>query len=235
MGWEEPRERGSYFMTTAEGPDRWRERLVEGRIGFHQDEMNSHLLQYWPSLVLPEQARVLVPLCGKSSDMLWLRRRGHEVVGVELSAIACRAFFEENELPYSERIQGRHRIFSGEGAGLGLELICGDLFALDSEQVGPIQAWYDRAAVVALPGAKWSAYAGLLASLLPSGAPGLMVTFEYPQQEREGPPFSVGIDDVTRYFGGSFEVDLVKRFDRTEGNRWELTQVFEPVITLVRL
>jgi len=222
-------------MTEAETPARWRERWVEGRIGFHQDEMNPHLLAHWPSLVPSGEARVLVPLCGKTSDMLWLRERGHDVVGVELSDIACRAFFEENELPFAERREGEHHVFSSTGEGAGIELICGDLFALRPEQVGPVQAWYDRAAVVALPDSLWSAYAGLLASLLSPGAAGLMVTFEYPQEEREGPPYSVSIEDVIRHFGGSFQVDLAERLDRTEGNRWELTEVFEAVISLARL
>ncbi len=32
--------------------------------------------------------RVLVPLCGKTPDLLWLAEQGNEIVGVELSEIA---------------------------------------------------------------------------------------------------------------------------------------------------
>jgi len=46
------------------------------------------LCQYWQELNLAHDSVVFVPLCGKSRDMLWLREQGHQVLGVELSAIA---------------------------------------------------------------------------------------------------------------------------------------------------
>ena len=49
----------------------WHQRWQEGRIGFHQGDINPWLRRYWSALDLHADARVLVPLCGKSSDMLW--------------------------------------------------------------------------------------------------------------------------------------------------------------------
>jgi thiopurine S-methyltransferase len=57
-----------------------------------------YLQKYWGKLNLPKKSKVFVPLCGKSSDMLWLLAQGYEVVGVELSPLAAQGFFAENQL-----------------------------------------------------------------------------------------------------------------------------------------
>lgn len=44
---------------------------------------------------------VLVTLCGKTLDLLWLCEQGHEVTGVELVEVAAKEFFEENNVAYS--------------------------------------------------------------------------------------------------------------------------------------
>ena len=36
---------------------------------------------------------ILVPLCGKSLDMLWLAERGFQVTGIEISELAVQDFF----------------------------------------------------------------------------------------------------------------------------------------------
>ena len=70
--------------------DQWIERWREGRTGWHEVDGSALLRRHWPRLV--RGSRVLVPLCGKSVDMLWLASQGLEVTGVELSEIAARAF-----------------------------------------------------------------------------------------------------------------------------------------------
>ncbi|NNG13294.1 MAG: thiopurine S-methyltransferase, partial [Halobacteria archaeon] len=77
-------------------PDFWHERWQANQIGFHQDEINPYLVRYWPELEIGMAGRVLVPLCGKTRDMIWLRDQGFSVVGIEVSPIAVEAFFAEN-------------------------------------------------------------------------------------------------------------------------------------------
>ena len=74
----------------------WLERWQEGRIGWHEPEGNRSLQKYWRA----SGCRVLVPLCGKARDVLWLEERGNAVTGVELSDIAAQAFFVENDIDY---------------------------------------------------------------------------------------------------------------------------------------
>jgi len=77
-------------------PDFWHDRWRTAQIGFHRSSVDDNLIHHWRDLSLPKAARVLVPLCGKSLDLLWLRDQGHPVVGIELSDIALQTFFVEN-------------------------------------------------------------------------------------------------------------------------------------------
>lgn len=51
--------------------DFWLARWREEQTGFHQQRVTPLLMKYWPTLGLPEGCRVLVPLCGKSLDMIY--------------------------------------------------------------------------------------------------------------------------------------------------------------------
>lgn len=115
--------------------------------GFHQSGFNPLLQRFWHRLNAPINGRVLVPLCGKSLDMIWLANQGCEVIGVELSPIAVKAFFKENGLKAKkQRIGSFVRWKSGR-----IVIWCGDFFALSPQQLGRIDAVFDRAALTALP------------------------------------------------------------------------------------
>ncbi len=73
----------------------WHNRWQDNLIPFHKQRTNHFLEKYFDTLELGDGADVLVPLCGKSVDMRWLRERGCTVTGVELSDIAVRDFFNE--------------------------------------------------------------------------------------------------------------------------------------------
>jgi hypothetical protein len=50
-------------------PQFWHERWQHNEIGFHQDAINSHLMDFWPALGFAPDSRIFVPLCGKSRDL----------------------------------------------------------------------------------------------------------------------------------------------------------------------
>jgi thiopurine S-methyltransferase len=187
----------------------WNQRWREGRIGFHQDRVTPLLDAHWKAVAAPPGARVLVPLAGKSLDMLWLAARGHRVLGVELSELAVTQFFAENALSPTIT-QGGDGVHYAAGA---IELICGDVFAVESGTLSSCAAVYDRAALIALPPALRARYADELYARLPSGCRGLLVTLEYPQAEKAGPPFSVTGDEVHMRYGRDWTLDLLERRD----------------------
>jgi len=172
----------------------WRRRWREGRIGFHLEEPHRHLVRFFPELAGSVAREVLVPLCGKSVDLIWLRDQGHRVTGVEIAPEACQAFLTENSLSATPRDQGKFRVWSLPG----LTLLQGDFFKLERDDFDLV---WDRAALVALPQEMRPAYAErLVERLLPGGAI-LLVTVEYDPAEMEGPPFSVPAAEVAELFG----------------------------------
>ncbi|MGB5474079.1 MAG: thiopurine S-methyltransferase [Gammaproteobacteria bacterium] len=195
-------------------PEFWHERWAANQIGFHQQEINDHLQNHWHGLGLPAGSRILVPLCGKSLDMLWLREQGHAVVGIEISPLAVAAFFRENALIPDIREEGGYSCWSFDK----LEIHCGDFFALDASRLGTLDGCYDRAALVALPETLRPRYTTHLAGLLPPASRGLLVTMEYPQPEMHGPPFAVPRREVSQLFSGQFDIDHLDHFDALAAN-----------------
>lgn len=177
-------------------PDFWRARWVEGRIGFHEGRTNAHLERHVGRL--GQARRVLVPLCGKAVDLEFLAERGHQVVGVELVEDAVRAYFQERGQEPQVRREGGLAIYQ---AG-PVTLVAGDFFATDRVSLGEVDALYDRAALIALPPPMRVRYALHVRTLIPRGAPGLLVTMEYPQDKMPGPPFSVPEDEVHQLYAG---------------------------------
>lgn len=188
-------------------PDFWHQRWNDGRIGFHQSAPTPLLVKHWSALGIAPEAKVFVPLCGKSLDMAWLAAQGHRVLGVELSQLAVEQFFDEYGLvPELEASRyGTH--YRAEG----IELICGDAFALDAAVLADCTAVVDRAALIALPPELRQRYAGELYARLPSGCTGLLVTLEYPQHEKEGPPFAVPSDEVQALFEAAWTITQLER------------------------
>ena len=185
----------------------WVNRWKRRQIGFHENEVNVHLRTFWPVLNAVSSATVFVPLCGKSRDMLWLRDRGHPVIGVELSRLAVDAFFSENNLSARWRKSGSFDICEGEG----IRILCGNFFDLTSNDVAAVTAVYDRAALVALPPVMQDAYVAHNLRLFNRGTRVLLVTLEFEQNETDGPPFSIPEADVQRLYDSNADVCLLAR------------------------
>lgn len=186
--------------------DFWHTRWRNNQIGFHQHDFNRHLLKHWPRLGAEPKARVFVPLCGKSRDLIWLAERGHAVVGCEISEIAVESFFREAELTPRITVDGPVQRWSAQA----IEILLGDFFGLTRAQIGEIDLVYDRASLIAFPESMRPAYVQALARLTPSGTTMLLLTLEYPQQEMEGPPFSVEEAEIRDLFAGLADVELLE-------------------------
>ena len=184
-------------------PKFWHQKWQAGEIGFHQDGVHKGLEKYWRRLKLKRRSTVFVPLCGKSNDMVYLRERGHDVVGVELSEIAAEQFFTENNL----RSMVMPKADFNYHIGNGLTLLQGDFFKLGLSHMRKVRAVYDRAALIALPVDMRTKYAAHLKSILAPETQILLITLEYDQSQMDGPPFNVSEDEVTKLFGEWCEIE----------------------------
>jgi thiopurine S-methyltransferase len=176
-------------------PQFWLEKWENRQIGFHLDTVNPILQRHWPVTEADQRGSVFVPLCGKSLDLIWLRRQGHSAIGVELSPLAVEQFFAENGLQPSSGEQDGIRFWEADG----IRIFEGDFFALAPGHLPATCAVYDRAALIAMPPEHQPAYAAHLYKLSPT--PILLITLEYTPDEMTGPPFSTPGAQVKRVFG----------------------------------
>lgn len=173
----------------------WLARWESGQTGWHQAGGNTALRKFWPGQ--PTGARVLVPLCGKSPDLLWLAQQGCAVRGVELSEIAVRSFFADAGIGFE--IEEDRGLAWFRGIEQDISIVCGDYFQFSDQ---PFDALYDRAALIALPADIRPRYVQHTKSLLKPDATQLLLTLEYDQSKGDGPPFSVMPDEVNHHWAG---------------------------------
>ena len=177
----------------------WLSRWEQGRTGWHEASGSAALRQHWPQL--PAGKRVLVPLCGKTKDLVWLEARGLSVVGIELSRLAVEAFFAESGLSYSLIPDGPLKQYRCNERDISI--FCGDYFAFDGE---PCDALFDRGALVALPANRRALYARHTDGLLHANATRLVVTLEYDQARADGPPYAVDSAEIDSLWPGLVRV-----------------------------
>jgi len=190
----------------------WQNRWQTNQTGWHESAVNPLLITHFPSLNIPPGGRVLVPLCGKSLDLGWLLSCEYAVAGAELSELAVTQLFAEIGMEPSISEVGKHRLFRGER----IDIFVGDLFDLSREILGPVDAIYDRAALVALPEpirAQYTAHLKTITAL----APQLVIGYEYDQTVVAGPPFSVTADELHRHYSDSFALALLARVEVAGG------------------
>ncbi len=192
--------------------DFWHSRWQENIIGFHQEQINPYLVEYWPNLHAPKGTTVFVPLCGKSRDMGWLHAQGYKVVGVELSPLAVEAFFKEEGIAAQQTTQGPFQVAQGEG----IRLFTGDFFAMDAQTLKDVSAVYDRASMVALPPQMRRDYAAHMKAICPAKVNIMLVAIEFTPVDVEGPPFTVTEQEVRKLYEPEFSVQCVMRADMTD-------------------
>lgn len=185
----------------------WHDRWATNQIGFHEPQVNPLLVEHFAALALPPGSRLLLPLCGKTLDIAWLLAAGHRVVGVELSELAVQQLFAE--LGATPRIQvlndALKRYETDE-----LRVFAGDIFALSRDLLGPVDAIYDRAALVALPATMRPRYAAHL-SEIGAAAPQLLISFDYEQSQLPGPPFAVLAEELAVLYGQRYQLQQLAR------------------------
>jgi thiopurine S-methyltransferase len=181
----------------------WLKRWNENRIGFHKAGVNPLLERFLPQ-ISKTPGRTLVPLCGKSADLVWLLKQGHQVAGVDISEIAAKAFASEQGIAMEATNEPPFTVFRAER----IAYYVGDFFNATTDRMGRFDLIYDRAALIALPRDKRPEYAQRLKSLLVPGGNILMISLEYDPNKMEGPPYAVTESELRSIFDGMRMVKL---------------------------
>jgi len=194
----------------------WESQWQKGDVSFHLPEVNPKLLDNMDELIGCEKSGekvcrdILVPLCGKSKDLVHLHGLGHNVVGCEGVEQACTEFFSENNIEFTrtplEGIDGS--LFSS--ADGRLRLFQCDFLALTPEVVGTkIDAVWDIQSLVSINPRDRKQYVRTLRSLLADDFRYLLVTIEYEPFAHLGRPHSISYNAVKELFGSFSNVKFI--------------------------
>ncbi len=202
----------------------WHKKWQTGDIGFHTASANPLLVAHFGALKLAPGQTIFVPLCGKTLDIHWLLAQGLHVKGIDLSEIAIRELFAE--LGLNPVVQQQGELLHYQAAQI--DIYVGDIFALQAEQLGQVDAIYDRAALVALPATLRQRYVQHLPALTThqtkpqtkqhsKPAQQLLICHEYDQEIMAGPPFAITTDLVTALYQDSYHLHLLNRVEIAGG------------------
>lgn len=188
--------------------DFWHQRWEKNEIGFHENEVNPLLVKHLNTFELSKGDRIFLPLCGKTRDIAWLHSQGYKVVGIELSEMAVQQLFEDLGVTPEKSSLDNMTLYSVEN----IDIYVGDFFDLNKQQLGQIDAVYDRASLVALPDTMREKYTQHLVELT-SQVQHLLITLEYDQSIMNGPPFSISNEMIERYYHKDFTITELGRME----------------------
>ena len=190
----------------------WQQRWEKNETAWHESKANPLLVNYFHELSLAKERRVFVPLCGKTLDIGWLLSHGYRVAGAEFSQLAIEQLFMDLGLQPDISAVGEVQQWSAKH----IDIFVGDIFALSRKLLGPVDAVYDRAALVALPEQMRPRYTAHLMEIT-NRAPQFLICYEYDQRAMDGPPFSITREEVGRHYGRTFDLRLLASVDVSGG------------------
>lgn len=197
----------------------WHNQWASNQIDFHLYDVHPLLKQYWRAAKPHCDERVLVPLCGKSEDLVWLACQHDDVQAVELSPIAVRAFFAEHfYTPLVIPVNHEHELYQFDE----LSIYTGDFFTAPLESVDLV---YDRAALEALPPAQRQSYVAHLTSKMKAGGRILLIIGDCPTAAlpNSANPFSE--TEVRQLYQG-YTVTCLQQGDDLRQGEWSAASVF---------
>ena len=123
------------------------------------------------------------------------------MAGSELSEFAIDELFKQLEISPKVDERGAIKHFHAPN----IDIYAGNIFELNKEILGPVDAVYDRGAYVALPETIRAQYSQHLINIT-NNAPQLLVAYEYNQSLMNGPPFSIQPTEIEANYIKSYEI-----------------------------
>lgn len=183
----------------------WHSKWAKKDIAFHEPQVNPLLTKHFNELTLEPGKRIFVPLCGKTRDIGWLLASGYRIAGAELSELAVNELFHDLNMPANVTDLGELKHYTAQN----IDIYAGDFFKLNAEQLGKVDAIYDRAALVAMPSGMRDQYAQHLMQITDCAAQ-LLISVDYDQQKQAGPPFSVNAEEVRRLYERTYGLAMLE-------------------------
>lgn len=188
---------------------------------FHRKDIHPYVLTYMHPTAI-ENTNILVPLCGKTVDMLYLAQYANKVIGVELVEEAILQFFSENGLSY-------HQPDAETYVAGNITILRKDFMKLQPADIGYLDWILDRASLVALPEEMRMDYLATIDRLASVGTQQLIITLEYFPLINSA-PFSITPGEVDNYYSHNSLIRHVEHPNLPEHGmvrRWKLDYLIE--------
>ncbi|GAB6031267.1 hypothetical protein CHUAL_009067 [Chamberlinius hualienensis] len=163
------------------------------------------------------QIEVIVKYYYKVPADCYVTNLGHSVTGIELSILAIKSFFREQELNYTTSEVPNGTLYSSEDGKI--KIFQGDLFGFDAETIGKVDAVWDRGSLGAVYKDERIKYTELLKSFLKPGFRYLLQTMDYDDRDVSSvyvSPRSVPESVVRSLFDEFGIVEMLEAQDKTE-------------------
>ena len=151
---------------------------------------------------------ILVPMCGKTSVLLLLAKKGHRVTGIEWSELSIKQFFEMNGLGYTTKSCniGDTEMTVYTANDKSITIYCGDIFAFKEDDLGGFDCIFDHETIASFEPTKVkrTMYAQLINSFMKPGGRILLSFYDYEHSEHPSMPFAVTEDEVTMLYTDNF-------------------------------
>jgi thiopurine S-methyltransferase len=195
----------------------WSQFWKEGTIRFHQKSYNQDMLTFFDGIDLKNKS-VLVPLAGKSKDILYFLEKGAIVTAVEFYEPAIVDFFTEN-----------HIAFKKEGSTYtapNLTFIARDFYQFHSQTA--FDVLYDRASQVVFNRENRPKYYQHIHSLINKKTILLLFSIDHKGSENYGPPFKISKGEITSaYKKMGIDLKLFKEVQETASEKMQAQGIFE--------
>ena len=169
----------------------WQEAWDNRNIGFHQGEYNPLMVSHFKDRDIKDKT-ILIPLAGKTKDVLYFLEKGAKVIAVEVVSSAVEEFFKESELEYDKREAQDITTYTSKN----LTFYNADFFKAQSYINKDIDYVYDRASNVALPLELRKNYYSTIKELVNRDTQFLIITFSHDGPKDFGPPFFVPFNEI---------------------------------------
>ena len=193
----------------------WEEIYRTDSFGWHLSDVNRSLQKFFHELVTVghgSSLHIFVPLCGKTTDMLWLAEKGHTVVGVEFVKMPIMNFFAENNLSFTTECVdipagGSQLLYRCSNEGKNITILHSSIFDVTDGVVGrKFHAIWDRASLSAINPEDRLKYVDLMRSILVPGGRCLLDTDRYDPKFGGPPPHSFSEELLHELFEESFHI-----------------------------
>ena len=183
-----------------------------GNLPWHLKEPNEFLVRHLDKLLngrKPQDITILVPLCGKSIDLLFLKNQGLNIIGVEGNRLPINEFSRESGISFKQTTAAGVIVHESEDAKL--KIIQADFLTLNIPELeGNIDCVWDRAALNAIQVDHRDLYFQTMQRYLKASFRYLLSAYEYDASKGIGPPYSLPYSDVCQMFQDNAQIQKLE-------------------------